>query len=80
MKAALLALSLLGQSPLQISERVPVIDIEALCSDVLADDKASGLVHDASSCVGDETVALQQLNTMWPTVPQNSVTIVRPCR
>ena len=40
MKAALLALSLLGQSPLQISDRVPVVDIETLCSDVLADDKA----------------------------------------
>ena len=69
MKAALLALSLLGQSPLQISERVPVVDIEALCSDVLADDKASGLVQDASSCVGDEKAALQQLTSMWPTVP-----------
>ena len=34
MKAALLALSLLGQSPLQISDCVPVIDVEALCSDV----------------------------------------------
>jgi hypothetical protein len=69
MKAALLALSLLGQPPLQISDRVPVIDVEALCSDVLAGDKASGLVRDASSCVSDERAAQQQLNAMWPTVP-----------
>lgn len=69
MKAAFLALSLLGQSPIQVSDRVPVIDIEALCSDVLADDKASGLAQDASSCVGDEKTAFQQLNTMWPNVP-----------
>src|SRR5262249_4540158 len=69
MKAAFLALSFLGQSPVPISDRVPIIDFEALCSDVSANDKASGLAADASSCVGDERAAQQQLESIWPTVP-----------
>ena|ERR1700761_779878 len=70
MKAALLALSLLGQPPVSISDRVPIIDVEALCSDVSAGDKASGLTQDASACVSDEKAARQQLESIWLTVPQ----------
>jgi hypothetical protein len=69
MKAALLALSLLGQQPVPVSDHVPVIDVQALCSDVSADDKASGLARDASACVSDEKAAQQQLESIWLTVP-----------
>ncbi|MBR0801311.1 hypothetical protein JQ615_38790 [Bradyrhizobium jicamae] len=69
MKAAFLALSLVGQPPLPISESVPNFDIKALCVDVSADDKASGLPQDASKCVSDETAARQQLDSIWLTVP-----------
>src|ERR1700755_2695772 len=69
MKAAFLALSLLGQPPMPISDRPPVVDVVALCSDVVADDKASGLAKDASACVADENAAQQQLETTWTTVP-----------
>jgi len=68
MKAAFLALSVLGQ-PSPISDRLPRLDVEALCSDVIAGDKASGLPRDASSCVADEKAAQQQLESTWPTVP-----------
>ncbi len=72
MKAALLALSLLGQPLVPISDRVPVVDVEALCRDVTADDKASGLAQDASACVSDEKAAQQQLESIWLTVPAGS--------
>jgi hypothetical protein len=68
-KAALLALSLLGQPPVPVSDRVPVVDVEALCSDVSAGDKASGLASDASACASDEKAAQQQLESIWATVP-----------
>lgn len=38
-------------------------------SDVIAGDTASGLSHDASSCVADEKSARQQLDSIWLTVP-----------
>lgn len=69
MKAALLALSLFGQSPILISDRIPIIDVEAQCSDVLAEDKSSGLPTDASKCMDDEKSAQQQLSSMWLKVP-----------
>jgi hypothetical protein len=68
-KAALLALSFLGHPPVPVSDRVPIVDIEALCSDVSAGDKASGLAADASACVSDEKAAKQQLNSIWLTIP-----------
>jgi len=70
MKAALLALSLLGQPTVQVADHVPNVDIEALCRDVSADDKALGLAQDASKCVSDETSARQQLGSVWVTVPE----------
>jgi hypothetical protein len=71
MKAALLVLSLLGQPTIPISDRVPIFNVEALCRDVSADDKASGLTlaQDAGECVRDETIAQQQLSSTWLTVP-----------
>lgn len=69
MKAALLALSLLGHPLAPVSDRLPIYDVEALCRDVSADDKASGLADDASKCVSDETAAQQQLASIWLTVP-----------
>jgi hypothetical protein len=69
MKAALLALSLLGQPLVPVSDRVPVVDVEILCRDVSADDKASGLAQDASACVSDERAAQQQLDSIWATIP-----------
>ncbi|MBR0871380.1 hypothetical protein JQ633_13515 [Bradyrhizobium tropiciagri] len=68
MKAAFLALSLVGQ-PIPISDSVPNYDVAALCADVSADDKASGLSPDASKCVTDETAARQQLGSIWQTFP-----------
>ena len=71
MKAALLALSLLGQPAIPVSDRVPVFNVEAMCRDVSADDKASGLAlaQDASECERDERLAQQQLSSTWLTVP-----------
>lgn len=70
MKAAVLALSLLDQPALQISDHVPIFNVEAACRDVAADDKASGLAlaQDASKCMSDETSAQQQLSSIWLTV------------
>jgi hypothetical protein len=72
MKAAFLALSLLGQPTVLISDRVPILNVEALCKDVSADDKASGLAQaqDAGECMRDETSAQQQLSSTWLTVPE----------
>ncbi|GLR88111.1 hypothetical protein [Bradyrhizobium iriomotense] len=71
MKAALLVLSLLGQPAIPISDRVPVLNVEGLCRDVSADDKASGLAlaQDAGECLRDEKLAQQQLSSAWLTVP-----------
>jgi len=71
MKAALLVLPLLGQPATPVSDRMPVFNVEAMCRDVSADDKASGLAlaQDAGECVRDETLAQQQLSSAWLTVP-----------
>ncbi|WP_076863820.1 hypothetical protein [Bradyrhizobium mercantei] len=69
MKAALLALSLVGQPPVPVSDSVPNYDIKTLCADVSADDTASGLAQDASKCTSDETIARQQLEAIWSTAP-----------
>jgi len=69
MKAAALALSLLGHPLAPVSDRLPIYDVAALCRYVSADDKASGIADDASKCVSDETAAQQQLASIWLTVP-----------
>lgn len=70
MKVAFLALALLGQPTVAISDRVPVLNVEALCRDVSADDKASGLAlaQDAGECMRDERAAQEQLSSTWLTV------------
>jgi hypothetical protein len=50
---------------------VPTLNVEALCKDVSADDKTSGLAlaQDANECMRDEMAARQQLSSTWLTVP-----------
>jgi hypothetical protein len=68
MKAALISLALLGgQSALPVADRVPHLNVEALCKATAADDKANGVVlgQSVESCMRDETAAQQQLATIW---------------
>lgn len=70
MKAALLSLALLGgQSVTPVSDRVPHLNVEALCKATVADDTANGIVLGQSfdACMRDETAAQQQLTSLWPT-------------
>jgi len=69
MRAAFLAFSLLGHPLAPVSDRIPIYNVEALGSDVSADDKASGHDADASKCVSDEKAAQQKLDSIWLTVP-----------
>jgi len=70
MKVALSMLALLGQ-PVAIgaSEKVPVLNVEALCKATTDDDKALGLTEaqSFSDCMRDEMTARQQVSTMWAT-------------
>jgi len=74
MKVALSMLALLGQ-PVAIgaSEKVPVLNVEALCKATVADDKAMGLTdaQSFSGCMEDETQAKQQVSDMWATSPSD---------
>ena len=57
MKATLFALALLGSEPvILVSDRVPVLNFEALCKNTT--------VVSADSCTRDETAAQQQLNNI----------------
>ena len=72
MKAALLSLALLGsQSVIPVSDRVPKLNVEALCKATAADDKANGIVLGQSfeGCMRDETTAQQKLTTIWQANP-----------
>jgi hypothetical protein len=68
MKAALLSLALLGNQTVLVSDRVPALNVEAMCKVTTADDKAQGIVLAQSfdSCMNDETAARKQLATLWP--------------
>ena len=69
MKVALLSAALLGgQLVTPISDRVPHLNVEALCKATVADDKANGVVLGQSfeKCMSDETDAQQQLGALWP--------------
>jgi len=72
MKVALSMLALLGQ-PVAIgaSEKVPVLNVEALCKATVEDDKANGIAdpQDFSTCMEDEKKAQQQLGAIWATSP-----------
>jgi hypothetical protein len=74
MKAALLSLALLGQPvTIPVSDKLPVLNVEALCKATVEDDKAQGLTdaQSFSSCMEDETRAQQQLSTMWAASPKD---------
>jgi hypothetical protein len=79
MKIALLALAMMGsQVTIQVSDRIPQLNVEATCKDSVATDKAMGLALPQSydDCMRDENEARQQLNTVWLT---NSDTIRSQC-
>jgi len=68
MKAALLTLALLGGQPvIPVSDRVPHLNVEALCKATAADDKANGIAlgQSVENCMRDETTAQQQLAAVW---------------
>src|SRR5215471_16028851 len=71
MKATLFTLALLGSQPvILVSDRVPHLNVEALCNDTTATDQAMGLseAQSVQACMRDETAAQQQLNSIWQTV------------
>ena len=74
MKVALSMLALLGQ-PVAIgaSEKVPVLNVEALCKATVEDDKANGIAdpQDFSTCMEDEKKAQQQVGAIWATSPSD---------
>src|SRR5262249_55957810 len=66
---ALLTLALLGsQSVIPISDRVPHLNVEAVCKDVTGAEVPSD-AKAAESCMHDEMVAQQQLNGIWQATP-----------
>jgi hypothetical protein len=68
MKVVLLSAALLGnQLVIPVSDRVPKLNVEALCKSTTADDKAMGLAlaQSFTDCMRDETNAQQQLSTVW---------------
>ncbi|MGV7215649.1 hypothetical protein [Bradyrhizobium sp. UFLA05-112] len=68
MKIALLSAALLGgQLVTPVSDRVPHLNVEALCKATAADDKTNGIVLGQSfdQCMSDETNAQQQLVVLW---------------
>ena len=72
MKAALLSLALLGGQPfMQVSDRVPQFDVEALCKQTVDVDKAMGLAEaqSLSDCMRDEMTAQRQLVAAWGSAP-----------
>ena len=56
MKVALLSLALLGQPLIPVSDKVPVLNVEALCKASVEEDKAMGLTEaqSFSGCMDDE--------------------------
>ena len=74
MKVALLSLALLGQPvAIPVSDKVPVLNVEALCKASVEEDKAMGLTEaqSFSGCMDDETQAQQQLSDMWAASPSD---------
>jgi hypothetical protein len=70
MKVALLSLALLGQAvTVPVSDKVPVLDVEASCKATTDDAKAMGLTkyQSFSDCMHDEMTARQKIETMWAT-------------
>ena len=74
MKIALLSLALLGQpAMIPISDKVPVLNVEAGCKATEDEAKAQGLtaVQSFSDCMKVEKEAQQQLSTLWATSPSD---------
>lgn len=72
MEAALLSLALLGSpAVIPVSDRVPQLNVEALCKETTAVDKTMGLAEAQSlaDCLRDEKDAQQQLIALWPANP-----------
>ena len=69
--AALLSLALLGNQAALASDRVPQLNVEAMCKATTATDKAMGLVLAQSykSCMRDETTARKRLAAVWQANP-----------
>jgi hypothetical protein len=70
MNAALFSLALLASPVLsEISDRVPELQVEALCRSTAEVDKAMGLALAQSfpDCMHDETAAQRSLGTLWAT-------------
>ncbi|MHC2620628.1 hypothetical protein ACVIW2_002660 [Bradyrhizobium huanghuaihaiense] len=74
MKIAFLSLALVGQPvPIPVSDKVPVLNVEALCKATVDNAKAQGLtaVQSFSDCMKDEKQARQQISTLWATSPSD---------
>ena len=74
MKLALSLVALLGQSvAIHASDKVPVLNVEALCKATVEDDKANGIAEpqDFSTCMDDEKKAQQQVGAIWATSPSD---------
>ena len=68
MKVVLTALALLApQLAVSVSDRLPELNMQALCKARSAGDRVMRLPQSQSvaDCVQDETSAKQQLNTIW---------------
>ena len=74
MKIAFLSLALMGQpATIPISDKVPVLNVEAGCKAAVEDAKAHGLtaVESFEDCMKDEKEAQQQVSALWATSPSN---------
>ena len=76
MKIALSLLALLGAAPpvtIPVSDKIPVLNVEALCKASVEDDKANGLTETQSfsDCVQDERDAQKQASDMWAKSPSD---------
>jgi hypothetical protein len=76
MKVALSLLALLGAAPpvaIPVSDKIPVLNVEALCKASVEEDKAMGLTdaQSFSGCMDDETNARQQVSDMWAKSPSD---------
>jgi hypothetical protein len=68
MKVALLSLAVFGTELMTpVSDRVPELNVDALCKARSADDKKMQIseMESVADCLRDEKAAKQQLSTVW---------------
>ena len=68
MKVALLSLAVFGTELMTpVSDRVPELNVDALCKARSADDKKMQIseMESVADCLRDENAAKQQLSTVW---------------